>query len=89
MQNLHSDELTADNYHVCCCRVTKWIKRKLFINQQQGAQTTLYCALADNVQGLTYYNNVWGVVLTAEITYDKSRSAAMWDLSNELTLQFQ
>ena len=74
---------------VCYCRLVKWIKQKLALNHRQGSQTTLYCALADNVQGLTYYQNCLGVVPSSDISYDKSRAAALWDLSNKLTSHFQ
>lgn len=73
----------------CCCRILSFIKSKLFIKCRQGAQTTLYCCLAEGVQGLTYYNNCLGVVPTSKISYDNKRAAAMWDLSNKLTQHFR
>ena len=73
----------------CCCRIMTFIKSKLFIGCRQGAQTTLYCCLAEGVKGLTYYNNCLGIVPTSQISYDNKRAAAMWDLSNKLTLHFR
>jgi hypothetical protein len=63
--------------------------KKVFISTAEGAQTTLYCALAENVKGLTYYNNVYGILPSSEVSYDKGKAAAMWDLSDRLTKQFQ
>ena len=63
---------------------------KLFIiNTQQGAMTTLYCCMADGVKGLTYYHNCLGIVPSSEVSYDKHKAAAMWELSSKLTADFQ
>ena len=56
---------------------------------RQGAQTTLYCSLAEGVKGLTYYHNTFGVVPSSELSYDTQKAAAMWDLSNKLTQDFR
>ena len=71
--------------YVLLCR---WLKR-LFINAREGAQTTLYCCLAKDVKGLTYYNNALGVVPSSRISYDQQRAAAMWELSEKLTSDFK
>ncbi|KAL0038297.1 hypothetical protein WJX77_001140 [Trebouxia sp. C0004] len=70
-------------------KILTFIKSKLFIGCRQGAQTTLYCCLAEGVKGLTYYHNCLGVVPTSQISYDNKRAAAMWDLSNKLTQHFR
>lgn len=67
----------------------QYLMKKIFISTAEGAQTSLYCALAQDVKGLTYYNNVLGVVPSSEISYDKSKAAAMWELSDRLTKQYQ
>ena len=60
----------------------------LFITPEEGAQTTLYCCLAKDVKGLTYYNNALGVVPSSEISYSQDRATAMWELSEQLTEEF-
>ena len=63
--------------------------RSLFINAREGAQTTLYCCLAEDVKGFTYYNNALGVVPSSRVSYDRQRAAAMWELSEKLTRDFK
>nr|ARQ20725.1 lipid body protein [Lobosphaera incisa] len=67
----------------------RWLKRLLFINSREGAQTTLYCCLAPDVKGLTYYNNALGVVPSSKLSYDRQRAAALWNLSEQLTCEFK
>lgn len=66
-----------------------YLKSWLFITPRQGAQTTLYCCLADNVKGLTYYHNSFGIVPSSEVSYDGPKATAMWNLSSKLTQGFR
>lgn len=68
--------------------VVSFIKRLLFLTPEQGAWTTLFCSLADGVQGNTYYHNSLGVVPTSPLANDKQRGQAMWDLSERLVKDF-
>ncbi|KAK9818067.1 hypothetical protein WJX72_006567 [[Myrmecia] bisecta] len=65
-----------------------WLKRLLFITPREGAQTTLYCCLDEDVKGLTYYHNALGMVPSSKASYDQQRAAAMWELSEQLTKPF-
>ncbi|KAK9795902.1 hypothetical protein WJX73_005611 [Symbiochloris irregularis] len=44
--------------------VGNFMKRNLFITPEQGAWTTLYCSLADDAEGHTYYTNYAGILPT-------------------------
>lgn len=70
---------------ICFCRIQQWAMAKLFISTKQGAQTTLFCTLADGVNGLTYYHNCLGVVPSSELSYSQEKATKMWDLSIKLT----
>ena len=65
-----------------------FIKRLLFITPEQGAWTTLFCCLADGVQGNTYYHNSLGIVPSSPISYDQEKARALWASSEALVQQY-
>lgn len=82
--------ICSQPYEYACAHrsVVSFIKRLLFLTPEQGAWTTLFCSLADGVQGNTYYHNSLGVVPTSPLANDKQRGQAMWDLSERLVKDF-
>lgn len=65
------------------------IKRALLLSPEQGAQTSLFCATQPDLESGTYYHNVLGrVVLNPDDpAADDVRSAALWDLVEEICSQ--
>lgn len=53
--------------------------------QQQGAATTVYCAVAPELEGLggMYFNNCFRCLPSAQ-AQDQSAAAALWELSEQL-----
>ena len=62
----------------------RFIRQWLFLTAREGAQTTIYCCLHPDVQGLKYYNNSLGLLPSSRISYDREKAAAMVKLSEQL-----
>jgi dehydrogenase/reductase SDR family protein 13 len=65
------------------------IKRVLMLSPEQGAQTSLFCATQPDLGSGTYYHNVLGRVVLHpdDPAADDVKSAALWDLVEELCSQ--
>lgn len=68
--------------------VPSLIRRWLFLTAAEGAQTTIYCCLHPDVQGLRYYHNSLGLLPSSRVSYDKEKAAAMVALSEKLVTGF-
>lgn len=44
-----------------------------------GARTPLYCALAPDVKGNTFYHNTLGIIHSSNASYDVARSVPHYD----------
>lgn len=64
------------------------IRRWLFLTAAEGAQTTIYCCLHPDVQGLRYYHNSLGLLPSSRVSYDREKAAAMVALSEKLVTGF-
>lgn len=60
----------------------------LLLLQQQGAATTVYCAVAPELEGLggMYFNNCFRCVPSAQ-AQDPSSALSLWELSEKLVLE--
>ena len=73
----------------CCRWFVAFLKRVLMITPEQGAWTTLFCCLADGVQGGTYYHSSLGIVPTSPLSHDEEKARQLWGSSMALAQDFK
>ena len=65
------------------------MKRTFFLTPGKGAWTTLFCYLADGVQGGTYYHSTQGILPSSPVSYDKKKAHDLWEMSSALAADFR